>query len=57
MKIPSLSIKEREANTLSLLTLSKKHTMIEEFKDKLRGLNNILNKIKKTGTIDRTRKK
>ena len=57
MKIPSLSKKEREANTLSFLTLSKKYTMIEEFKDKLRGLNNILNKIKKAGTIDRTRKK
>ena len=31
--------------------------LIEEFKDELRGLINILNEIKKPGTIERTRKK
>ena len=31
--------------------------MIEEFKDELRDLKNILNEIKKTGTIERTRNK
>ena len=30
--------------------------LIEEFKDELRGLINILNEIKKPGTIERTRK-
>ena len=57
MKMPSLSIKERKAKTPSFLTPSKKYTMIEEFNDELRGLKNILNEIKKTGTIERTRKK
>ena len=57
MKMPSLSIKERKGKTLSFLALSKKYTMIEEFKDELRGLKNILNVIKKTGTIERTRNK
>ena len=31
--------------------------MIEEFKDELRGLKNILNEIKKTATIERPRNK
>ena len=47
MKMPSLSIKERKGKTLSFLALSKKYTMIEEFKDELRGLKNILDEIKK----------
>ena len=55
MKIPSLSIKERKAKTPSFLALSNKYIMSEEFKDVLRGLKNILNDIKKTGTIERTR--
>ena len=57
MKVPSLSIKERKVKIPSFLTPPKKYTMIEEFKDELRGLKNILNEIKKTGTIERTRKK
>ena len=43
----SLSIKERKAKTPSFLVLSKKYIIIEEFKDKLRDLKNILNEIKK----------
>ena len=39
------------------LAPSKKYIMIEEFKDKLRDLKNILNEIKKTRTIERTRNK
>ena len=57
MKMPSLSIKERKAKTPSFLAPSKKYIMIEEFKDELRDLKNILNEIKKTGTIERTRNK
>ena len=57
MEMRSLSIKERKEKTSSFLTRSKKYTMIEEFKDKLRGLKNVLNEIKKTGTIEKTRKK
>ena len=57
MKMPSLSIKERKAKAPSFLAPSKKYIMIEEFKDELRGLKNILNEIKKTGTIERTRNK
>ena len=57
MKMPSLSIKERKAKTPSFLAPSKKYIIIEEFKDELRDLKNILNEIKKTGTIERTRNK
>ena len=57
MKMPSLSIKERRARTPSFLAPSNKYIMIEEFKDELRDLKNILNEIKKTGTIERTRNK
>ena len=39
------------------LALSKKYTMIKEFKDKLKGLKNILNEIKKTRITQRTRNK
>ena len=45
MKMPSLSIKERNSKTLFLI-LSKKYTMIEEFKDELKDFKKILNKIK-----------
>ena len=38
-------------------TPSKKFIMIEEFKDEIKGLKNILNEIKKTTTIERTRNK
>ena len=70
--MPSLSTKGRKAkfNTDDLifrkksliyqvnsLAPSKKYIMIEEFKDELRDLKNILNEIKKTGTIERTRNK
>ena len=48
----SLSIKERKAKTSSFLVPSKKYIMIEEFKNELAGLKNILNEIKKTGTIE-----
>ena len=47
MKMPSLSIKERKVKTPSFLAPFKKYTMIEEFKDELRGLKNILNEVKK----------
>ena len=36
MKTPSLLIKERKAKTSSFLTPSRKHTMIEEFKDEFK---------------------
>ena len=55
--MPSLSRKERKAKTPSSLAPSKKYIMIEKFKDELRDLKNILNEIKKTGTIERTRNK
>ena len=57
MKMPILSIKERKAKTPSFLVPSKKYIMIEEFKAELRDLKNVLNEIKKTGTIERTRNK
>ena len=57
MKMPSLSLKERKAKTPSFLVPSKKYTMIEEVKDELRSLKNILNEIKKIGTIEGTRKR
>ena len=38
----------KSKRTINSLAPSKKYTMIEEFKDKLRGLKNILNEIKKT---------
>ena len=57
MKMPSISIKKRKSKTPSLLATSKKYTMIEEFKDELKCLQNILNEIKKTGTTERTRNK
>ena len=47
MKMLTLSIKERKAKAPSFLASSKKYTMIEEFKDELRGLKNILDEIKK----------
>ena len=37
------------------LTLSKKYIMIEEFKDEIKGLKNILSEIKKTRIVKRTR--
>ena len=46
----------KSKRTINSLAPSKKYTMIKEFEDKLRGLKNILNEIKKTGTIERTRK-
>ena len=55
--MPSLSIKERKAKTSSFLAPSKKYIMIEKCKGELRGLKNILNEIKKNGTIERIRKK
>ena len=45
--MPSLAIKKRKAKTSSLLAPSKKYIMIEDFKDELRGLKNILHDIKK----------
>ena len=39
------------------LTPSKKYLMIKEFKDEIKGLRNILNEIKKTRTIEKTRNK
>ena len=47
----------RSKQTINSLPPSKKYIMIEEFKDELRDLKNILNEIKKTGTIERTRNK
>ena len=47
----------KSKRTINSLAPSKKYIMIEEFKDELRGLKNILNEIKKTGTIERTRNK
>ena len=37
------------------LTLSKKYIMIEEFKDEIKGLKNILSEIKKTRIVKRIR--
>ena len=45
----------KSKRTINSLAPSKKYIMIEEFKDELRDLKNILNEIKKTGTIERTR--
>ena len=39
------------------LASSEKYTMIEGFKDELKGLKNILNEIKKTKITQRTRNK
>ena len=47
----------KSKRTINSLAPSKKYIMIEEFKDELRDLKNILNEIKKTGTIERTRNK
>ena len=49
--------KERKAKNLSFLTPSKKYILIEEFTDEIKGLKNILNEIKKTRFIKRTRNK
>ena len=57
MKMPTLSIKERKAKTPYFLAPSKKYIMIEEFKGELRGSKNMLNEIKKTGSIEKTRNK
>ena len=51
---------KRTVNFLEMslsLAPSKKYTMIEEFKDELKGLENILNEIKKTKITQRTRNK
>ena len=45
----------KSKRTINTLAPSKKYTMIKEFKDELRGLKKLLNEIKKTGTIERTR--
>ena len=55
MKMPILSIKERKAKAPSFLVPSKKYIMMEEFKAELRDLKNVLNEIKKIGTIERRR--
>ena len=47
----------KSKRTINSLAPSKKYIMIKEFKDELRGLKNILNEIKNTGTIERTRNK
>ena len=47
----------KSKQTINSLAPSKKYIMIEEFKDELIGLKNILNEIKKTGTTNRTRNK
>ena len=47
----------KSKRTINSLAPSKKYIMIKEFKDELRNLKNILNEIKKTGTIERTRNK
>ena len=47
----------KSKRTTNSLAPSKKYIMIEEIKDELRGLKNILNEIKKTGTIEITRNK
>ena len=47
----------KSKRTTNSLATSKKYIMIEEFKAELRDLKNILNKIKKTETIERTRNK
>ena len=44
----------KSKQTINSLAPSKKYIMIEEFKDELRDLKNILNEIKKTGTIETT---
>ena len=49
--------KERKAKNTSFLTPPKKYIMIEEFKDELKSLKNILNEIEKTRIIKRTRNK
>ena len=46
----------KSKRTINSLAPSKKYKIIEEFRDELRDLKNILNEIKKTGTIERTRK-
>ena len=46
----------KSKRTINSLAPSKKYKIIEEFRDELRYLKNILNEIKKTGTIERTRK-
>ena len=48
--------KERKAKNTSFLTPPKKYIMIEEFKDELKSLKNILNN-RKTRIIKRTRNK
>ena len=49
--------KERKAKNTSFLTPSKKYIMVEEFKVELKSFKNILNEIKKTRIIKRTRNK
>ena len=49
--------KRKKSKNVFFLAPSKKYTMIEEFKDELRSLRNILNEIKKPGAIERTRNK
>ena len=43
--------------TINSLVPSKKYIRIGEFKDEQRDLKNILNEIRKTGTVERTRNK
>ena len=56
-----LKTKSKQSVNFSKMPLSlapsKKYTMIEEFKDELNGFKNILNEIKKTKIIQRTRNK
>ena len=47
----------KSKRTINSLAPSKKYIMIEESKDELRDFKKILNEIKKTGTIERTRNK
>ena len=47
----------KSKRTINSSAPSKKYKTIEEFKDGLRDLKNILNEIKITGTIERTRNK
>ena len=58
----SLTNKYKLLGTKSKLTINslaplKKYIMIEKFKDEIRDLKNILNEMKKTGTIERIRNK
>ena len=47
----------KSKRTINSLVPSKKYIRIGEFKDEQRDLKNILNEIRKTGTVERTRNK